>query len=334
MNTSESFRNDVYNHIRKYTTPSWYYSILHTFVTVVLLDVCFHLNTIFAAPIFGLVLIRTFILFHDMAHDSFFPLKRLNKIFGLIFGTITFTPYSYWVNGHTYHHINSNKLNLQQHGQTAVWEKTKYLESSKWSQFIYRLFYGKYTLFTINPMIYFLIVHRIMANWYETLLQIIYVIFLYMYLDTTQYLYFGLSIWFAGMFGFILFHIQHTFDNAYRAHDHKQNQSSSTSDNLDKSSDTNEDTNNDNWKYFSNGMYGSSFIQVPFILKLFTCNIQYHHIHHLNSKVPFYYLDQCHNEGEEFFRTVNKVYIKDIIKSLKYSIYNLKEKKFEDVYDY
>lgn len=49
--------------------------------------------------------------------------------------------------------------------------------------------------------------------------------------------------------------------------------------------------------HFSNGMLGCSFLQVPALLSFFTLGIEYHHIHHLNAKVPSYRLQTCHEEG-------------------------------------
>jgi omega-6 fatty acid desaturase (delta-12 desaturase) len=36
---------------------------------------------------------------------------------------------------------------------------------------------------------------------------------------------------------------------------------------------------------------------LPEVLKLFTAGIEYHHIHHLSSRVPSYRLRACHEEA-------------------------------------
>jgi hypothetical protein len=43
-------------------------------------------------------------------------------------------------------------------------------------------------------------------------------------------------------------------------------------------------------------LLGSSFIQIPYLLKYFTMGIEYHHIHHTNAKIPGYNLQQYHEE--------------------------------------
>ena len=46
------------------------------------------------------------------------------------------------------------------------------------------------------------------------------------------------------------------------------------------------------WKQKDSGIHGSSFIQIPFFFKYFFMGIEYHHIHHMNSKIPGYNLQK------------------------------------------
>ena len=41
-------------------------------------------------------------------------------------------------------------------------------------------------------------------------------------------------------------------------------------------------------------MDGSSFYKLPKVLQWFTGNIGFHHVHHLNPRVPNYRLQECH----------------------------------------
>lgn len=47
-------------------------------------------------------------------------------------------------------------------------------------------------------------------------------------------------------------------------------------------------------------MAGSSYYQLPKILQWFSGNIGFHHIHHLNSRIPNYNLERCHKRVPEF----------------------------------
>jgi len=60
-------------------------------------------------PAAGLM-VRTFILFHDCCHGSFFNSRRANKIFGYLTGILTFTPFEEWRRLHNIHHATSGDL--------------------------------------------------------------------------------------------------------------------------------------------------------------------------------------------------------------------------------
>jgi omega-6 fatty acid desaturase (delta-12 desaturase) len=48
----------------------------------------------------------------------------------------------------------------------------------------------------------------------------------------------------------------------------------------------------DGWTYEGAALESSSFMRMPRILHWFTGNIGYHHIHHLNARIPFYRLPE------------------------------------------
>ncbi len=56
----------------------------------------------------------------------------------------------------------------------------------------------------------------------------------------------------------------------------------------------------DRWDYFQAGLQGSSFYKLPAVLQWFTGNIGFHHIHHLNSRIPNYFLSKCYRDNPEF----------------------------------
>lgn len=53
---------------------------------------------------------------------------------------------------------------------------------------------------------------------------------------------------------------------------------------------------------------GSTWVYIPPVLDFFTLGIEYHHIHHLNTRVPSYSLRACHESvPEEFWTRDHKV---------------------------
>ncbi len=75
-------------------------------------------------------------------------------------------------------------------------------------------------------------------------------------------------LWVAGAAGIWLFYVQHQFAGGYWA----------------RSAD---------WDPVRAAMEGSSFYKLPAILRWFSGNIGYHHIHHLDSKIPNFRLKRC-----------------------------------------
>ena len=49
---------------------------------------------------------------------------------------------------------------------------------------------------------------------------------------------------------------------------------------------------NAGWTYEGAALESSSFMRMSRIMSWFTANIGYHHIHHLNSRIPFYRLPE------------------------------------------
>src|SRR5690625_4018519 len=54
--------------------------------------------------------VRTFIIFHDCTHGSFFHHKKVNDAIGAITGVLTLFPYEKWKREHGIDHASSSKL--------------------------------------------------------------------------------------------------------------------------------------------------------------------------------------------------------------------------------
>ena len=81
----------------------------------------------------------------------------------------------------------------------------------------------------------------------------------------------------------------------------------------------------------NSGLLGSSFIQVPKYLKYFTCGIEYHHIHHINAKIPGYNLQKYHEEvisKSNLFDNVVKLSMNDCYNNLQLRLYDEKNNKY------
>ena len=79
----------------------------------------------------------------------------------------------------------------------------------------------------------------------------------------------------AGSVGIWLFYVQHQFEDAYW-------QSA------------------DDWDYTEAALRGSSYLRLPRLLEFFTGYIGFHHVHHLNARIPNYNLPRAHRENPIF----------------------------------
>jgi acyl-lipid omega-6 desaturase (Delta-12 desaturase) len=227
-------------------------------------------------------LVRTFIIFHDCGHQAFFRSRRANTIWGRITGVITLTPYYYWHASHARHHATS--ANLDKRGFGDVWMMTvnEYLEATKTERLKYRLYRQPLVMFILGPMLIFLVSHRTVRRGsnkreknsvYLTNLAILtcavgasLVLGVWPFvIIQSLILFFGLS---AGVW---LFYVQHQFEGVY----------------WEREGD---------WDFVTASLDGGSFYQLPWVLKWFTGNIGYHHVHHLNPRIPNYNLPKCHRD--------------------------------------
>jgi omega-6 fatty acid desaturase (delta-12 desaturase) len=53
------------------------------------------------------------------------------------------------------------------------------------------------------------------------------------------------------------------------------------------------------WDYVFAALYSSSYIRMSPLMHWFTGNIGYHHVHHLNARIPFYRLPEAMEALEE-----------------------------------
>ncbi|HTI69251.1 MAG TPA: fatty acid desaturase [Candidatus Limnocylindria bacterium] len=244
------------------------------------------------AALAGAFLVRTFILFHDCGHGSFFKSTRVNHIIGGITGILTFTPYFYWRWQHAIHHSTSGDLDRR--GTGDVWTLTvqEYLEASRWKKFAYRLARNPIVLFVLAPLFLFLIMHRVPSfkaparerySVYLTNLAIgVIACGLIWIFGLKSYLIIQLTILMvAGSAGVWLFYVQHQFEGVYWER-------------------------GEEWDYATAALQGSSFYKLPRVLQWFSGNIGFHHIHHLSPRIPNYHLEECH-KAEPLFQTVKPV---------------------------
>ncbi|WP_202615627.1 fatty acid desaturase [Ureibacillus xyleni] len=257
--------------------------------------------------------VRTFIIFHDCTHGSFFKSKKANDLVGNITGILTSFPYQKWKREHTIHHATSSNLDKRGIGDIDMLTVDEYLEKSKLSRFGYRLYRNPIVMFGLGPLYMVLVLNRVnrkdakqkeRLNTYFTNIALVVIC-------TTLILIFGwqtfllvhaITLFIAGSLGIWLFYIQHTYEDSYFEYD-------------------------TDWDYVKAAVEGSSYYKLPKILQWITGNIGFHHVHHLAPRVPNYKLEEAHESIPPLQRATT-ITLKTSVESIRYKLYDPERKKF------
>jgi omega-6 fatty acid desaturase (delta-12 desaturase) len=268
--------------------------------------------TVPLAALAGAFMVRAFIIFHDCGHGSFFKSPVANHVVGALTGVLAFTPFYYWRWQHAIHHATSGDLDRR--GTGDVWTLTvqEYLESSRWRRFSYRLARNPLVLFLLAPLFLFLVMLRVPSlkaplrerySVYWTNLALgamaaglIWIFGLKAYLIIQLIV---LSV--AGSAGVWLFYVQHQFEGVYW-------------------------NRGEEWDYATAALQGSSFYKLPKVLQWFSGNIGFHHIHHLSTRIPNYYLEKC-QKAEPLFQAVKPITLFSSFKSFTFRLWDERRRK-------
>jgi omega-6 fatty acid desaturase (delta-12 desaturase) len=255
----------------------------------------------------SLFMVRLFILFHDCTHGSFFSSKKANRVFGNIFGILTYTPFEKWRASHWRHH--ATVANLDRRGSGDYWTMTKeeYLESPQWKKMVYRVARNPIITFILGPVFIFLIAQRLPIryatksernNIYLTNIVILAFVVLISYaVGFKTFILIQLPItFFGGMLGLWMFYVQHNFEGVYWSRQK-------------------------DWDRIKAATEGSSFYKLPKALQWFTGNIGFHHIHHIRPLIPNYNLEKCYNSEPEL-QKIQPVTIRKSLHSLKLHLWD------------
>lgn len=276
------------------------------------LEVSYWLTLLFAIPAAGFV-IRTFIIFHDCCHGSFFKNRKANDIVGTITGVLTLVPYRQWKHSHSIHHAGSSNLDKRGIGDIWIMTVEEYVAAKPLKRLYYRIYRNPLVMFGLGPIAVFLIQYRFNAkgarrkermNTYLTNVSIAALYSLIIWAIGWQaFLLVQLPIVFvSGFLGIWLFYVQHQFEDTYFEHENE-------------------------WSYVMAAVEGSSYYKLPKLLQWITGNIGFHHVHHLSPKVPNYNLELAHNATPPL-QMATTITIGTSLKALHFRLWDEENKKF------
>jgi omega-6 fatty acid desaturase (delta-12 desaturase) len=262
---------------------SWI-EVLGTLVLASLgLTICFFDTTplavrIFASFICGLLYVRIFVIYHDYEHRAILQNSRLAHLIMILVGIYVLAPETIWKRSHEHHHNHNSKLTLSGIGSYPLVSKTFFLNLPKKRQRLYLInrhpitvVLGYFTLF-----IYWLNLKSFVQSPRKHVDSLISLL-LHFLVAVLVAIKFGAAIFFCGWFfpfflafamGSYLFYSQHNFPGA-QFHE------------------------NNDWAYDQAAIKSTSRMLMNPLMNWFTGNIGYHHVHHLNSRIPFYRLPEA-----------------------------------------
>lgn len=226
----------------------------------------------------GLLMVRMFIIYHDYQHHTILHKSPAAKAIMTAFGVLILAPASIWKRSHDYHHANNSKLFSASIGSYPIATKSKFLAMSPSERRVYlairhplTILMGYFTMFIAGMCLSSFISSP--KKHVDSLVALI----LHAAITTAVIVFAGWQIWLFAMFipyfmacamGAYLFYAQHNFP----------------------STTFNE---NQDWKYEVAALQSSSYMTMNPVMEWFTGNIGYHHIHHLNARIPFYRLPEA-----------------------------------------
>lgn len=237
------------------------------------------------APVAAGFLVRVFIIQHDCGHGAFFRSKRANDVIGYACSLMTLVPYASWRRQHAGHHGVWNDLDQRDRGvdiYSTCLTVAEYEALDRRTKLWHRISRHPIVTHLLLPPVVFFLLYRLPfdmpKNWTHErralLLTNLALAGLYgglgllLGFDSVMVVSIPIMV-LASIIGVWLFGVQHRFEGVLWAR-HAE------------------------WNETDAALRGSSYLRLPRVLQWFTGNIGFHHLHHLNPRIPNYRLEACH----------------------------------------
>ncbi len=260
---------------------SWYYTISTTLILIALLFGTvynFHWSLKLACSVLaGFVIVRLFVIYHDYLHKAILEKSTVAKILFTIFGYYVLAPTSIWSRSHDYHHKHNSKLFSASIGSFPIFTKQKFYKLSRFQRLNYLFIRHPLTIAFgfIFAFVYGMCIKSLINSFKKHIDSMVALILHASYQISILY-FFGFNTWvllcliphlISGALGAYLFYAQHNFPGVTFV-------------------------GNEEWTYEGAALDSSSYMKLTYPLRWATANIGYHHIHHLNARIPFYRLPE------------------------------------------
>ncbi len=236
-----------------------------------------------ASVVVGLIGVRVFIIYHDFQHGAILRGSWLATALMYLYGISMLNPPSAWNRSHDHHHKHNSKTFGASIGSFPIMTVETFTKATSTERLAYRIarhpltmVFGYFTVFLwgmcLRPFL------NGPKRHYDGAISIVVHFALMAYLATLglDILLFALLIpaAIASSLGAYLFYAQHNYPAAR----------------LKPRSE---------WSHVEAALHSSSYITMGPVMHWFSGNIGYHHVHHLNHRIPFYRLPEAMESLEE-----------------------------------
>jgi omega-6 fatty acid desaturase (delta-12 desaturase) len=262
--------------------------------------------TLLLCVVSSLFFIRLFMLQHDCGHGSLFKTPWLNDVVGIVICFPLLTPYWEWRKSHAIHHGITSQLENRILNDIYTMTVAEWQRAPTWQRIGYRIFRSVPVLMGIAPTWTFVISNRIKGSMCKGLPRGRNLANVVVSTVVFAAFAFGMSrvigwdgflkiqapiLVFGGMIGIWIFYMEHNFEQTWWSEQKS-------------------------WTHEDSALRGSSFCVMPRWFAWCLADVGFHHVHHLDTRIPNYRLRACHDENPALFSQVPPVTIGDTLYAL------------------
>jgi acyl-lipid omega-6 desaturase (Delta-12 desaturase) len=267
---------------RERVMQSWVHLLVVMMCIMAAYLVLFSVSNLFisllSACFLSLVILRFFVIYHDYAHKTILRNSGVATLIFTLFGLYVLAPLSIWRRSHNHHHQHNSKFSFSGIGSFPIITKRAYLVASRSQRFRYLFMRHPATLvcgYFVGFLFGMCIGNLNKLRKHPDALGALVLHFgvgglIFWYGGSVVFLCaFIIPAFISSAIGSYLFYVQHNYPGVvHRANTH--------------------------WSNYHAALKSSGYIRMNALMNWFTGNIGYHHIHHLNSAVPFYNLPKAY----------------------------------------
>jgi omega-6 fatty acid desaturase (delta-12 desaturase) len=233
---------------------------------------------IVGAVVQGLLMMRAFILYHDYMHGALLRGSTLARGLFHVQGVLWLTPARIWNDTHNHHHANTARISAIAAGTFTTWTTEQWRKASTRERFAYVFERHPLTMVTGYLTAFFLslcllpFLRNPRRYWTGGLAVLVHVA-----LSVAVWTLAGPAVYLTALLlpsvlayglGVYLFYAQHNFPEVSLRSD-------------------------EDWTYADAALEASSYMRCGPVMAWFLGNIGYHHVHHLNPRIPFFRLPEA-----------------------------------------